>query len=180
MSPTLPTIRRDESTHLSWDGKSGLARHQGTSRILTEPPKLSTIHLVVGLNYTPAVHLAEVRESAGPFRPMSPGELDEIRALLDSMAAAAAGVFLKNANVSAIDRLAEPGEPCIGAWSRLCDAMDQLREPRQNLVTCLHRHGLSYEEIAALLQRLRAEGEAVIGMALASARNHQPAEPATP
>ncbi len=161
------------TTHLSWDGTHGLARHLGVAVDLTEPPKLSTVHLVVSISFTPTLHIAEIRESSGSVRAMTKTETNEVMAFLDSIAAAAHGVVLKN-TTHADTGPAALGEPCVQAYRELSEAAGRLRE-RNRLVACLHHHGIDYADISALLARLRADGEAVVGMAVAAARQQPPA-----
>lgn len=76
-----PTTRR-----LSWRGRQGIAECDDVRAILRACPWPMPI---VEIEYAPAVHVAEIRESAQQWRPMTKAERDAADEQLTRCAAAA-------------------------------------------------------------------------------------------
>lgn len=75
------------TTHLSWDGTRGIARFSGVTLELDRAPRIGE-HMRF-LDYTPAIRVAQVRESARVWRRMTAAECAEADALLAQMEAGA-------------------------------------------------------------------------------------------
>jgi hypothetical protein len=160
-----PRVADPHGTHLFWDGRTGHARHNGAFVALVEPPELTTIAHLVRIDYMPSLRHAQVRESGRDARKMRPPEVDEVRLLLDKLAAGAHGVFRRAApEVDPFDAL----EPCIAKWRAMSEVIVHLHE-RHELLRCLNECGVPYAKALAVLDDLRATGEIAIAQAIADA-----------
>lgn len=79
----------DYPTRLLWDGRTGVARHEGIAALLSAmPPGVLPGVRVVEIDYTPALRACTVRESAQGWREMHGHEIRAVEAWLQRWAAA--------------------------------------------------------------------------------------------
>lgn len=81
-------MQTDIITRLWWDGRHGVARHDGVTVDLHAAPVLGRLHLAE-IDYAPAVRVAQLRESAHGWRDMSAAERQAADELLGRIASAA-------------------------------------------------------------------------------------------
>ena len=87
----MPSNATDIITRLWWDGKHGVARHDGVTVDLKAAPKIGTLH-IRELDYVPCMRVSMLRESGQAWRAMSAGERDQALTLVQTIADAAHAV----------------------------------------------------------------------------------------
>lgn len=84
MSHRLYTVR------LYWDGRAGIARHDGVEVVLREPPQpLPTVHHIQEMDYAPEARVAQLRESACSWRDLTREEMAVVDQWLGRLSTAA-------------------------------------------------------------------------------------------
>lgn len=78
----------DIVTRLWWDGRRGVAQHDGLTLELHHAPAIGVPHLAE-VDYAPALRVSQVREHSNRWRDMTPAERQAAQGLLQRAAAAA-------------------------------------------------------------------------------------------